>query len=111
MDDNDLVTKQTPKTYVGPDGTELSTIDCVMISRSVEGRIMAIHLLDNIHSSTSDDYPVLCVTNLEYQSLMAEGVSTIEPRTTVQGVLDNDISKLNKILVNASAAAGPCVVR
>ena len=46
-----------------------------------------------------------------YQQVISEGVKTLNTDATSLGSLDDKICKLNQILVSASVAAGPPVVR
>ena len=137
LDDADLTTKTTKKTYVGPNGVELSTIDFIFYSKPIESRILSISVIDDLAADVSDHYPVCCTTDIRvediatskdtippprrvrwdkvdqtyYQQVISEAVKTLRTDATSLGSLDDRICKLNQFLVSASVAAGPPVVR
>ena len=131
LDDADLTTKTTKKTYVGPNGVELSTIDFIFYSKPIESRILSISVIDDLAADVSDHYPVCCTTDIQveeiatskdtipppkrvrwdkvdqtyYQQVISEAVKTLHTDATSLGSLDDRICKLNQILVSASVAA------
>ena len=135
--DNQLFTKQTPKTYVGPAGTEVSTIDYIFYSEGLAKDLIGIDVLEDLALNVSDHYPLLCTLNIQldvitssstvalpptktrwdkvdkalYEQAVSECVSTLQSGSGSLGALDAEICKLNKILVEAAEKAGPTRVK
>ena len=135
--DNQLSTKQTPKTYVGPAGTEVSTIDYIFYSEGLAKDLIGIDVLEDLALNVSDHYPLLCTLNIQldvitssstvalpptktrwdkvdkalYEQAVSECVSTLQSGSGSLGALDAEICKLNKILVEAAEKAGPTRVK
>lgn len=63
--ENRLLTKHTGKTYVAPSGAEVSTIDYMFYSQSVEKRVLQTEVMDHFSTNVSDHYPVLCTMNIK----------------------------------------------
>ena len=83
LDDADLTTKTTKKTYVGPNGVELSTIDFIFYSKPIESRILSISVIDDLAADVSDHYPVCCTTDIQVEEI-ATFKNTIPPPKRVR---------------------------
>ena len=119
--------------YVGPNGTEVSTIDYVFYTRDTEEKVLSHQVIDCLPANVSDHYPVLCTLNIRldaakptrgstlppskvkwekvdkawYEEILTEGVKDVSGGSTSLGALDAEIRQLNQILVKASEQAGP----
>ena len=58
MQENNLTTKQTQKTYINPRGTETSTLDYIFYPRNFNDNIGEVEVLENLN--VSDHLPVAC---------------------------------------------------
>lgn len=138
LSDNNLSTLPTGKTYMGPGGAEVSTIDYIFYSQSLKDNVVQIQTLIE-DTSVSDHYPVKCIlNNIVDRNVIVKPIVSIKPprrvrwdkidmegyRTTVEArvsqlrqnipsayVLDQQIIKVQEIMVQASSAQGPRKLR
>ena len=62
---------------------ELSTIDFIFYSKSIESRILSISLIDDLAADVSDHYPVCCTTDIQMEEI-ATSKDTIPPPKRVR---------------------------
>ncbi|MEW8547754.1 MAG: reverse transcriptase family protein, partial [Candidatus Thiodiazotropha sp.] len=124
MNECQLTTKETGKTYVNPDGVETSTIDYILFPESISSKIKKISRLDEIDANVSDHLPLMCTLDInleivnkpksmqqkpakvkwekvdkdEYKARVSERLATVCGEQNSLGVLDSEIAKLNDIL-------------
>ena len=60
-------TKQTQKTYINPRGTETSTLDYILYSKTFSDAVGEIRVLDNLKVNVSDHLPAACSTCIRYK--------------------------------------------
>ena len=60
MQENDLTTKQTQKTYINPHGMETSTLDYICYPQTFNDNIGEMEVLENMKINVSDHLPVAC---------------------------------------------------
>ena len=68
ISENELTTSINGKTYVNPNGVDVSTLDYIFYSDDLQHKVKSTRRLDDVHSSVSDHYPVLCTVELEMNS-------------------------------------------
>lgn len=128
LQDCNLATRETEKTYTNPDGIEISTIDYIFFPACIEEKVQAVTRLDETDSNVSDHMPLLCTLKVdlsrvkqektvsmtsakvrwdkidkeEYRIKVSEQLSSVNGKAESLCSLDNEISKLNDILLRSS---------
>ena len=132
--ENQLTTKNTGKTYVGPMEQNSAPLTMYSTPEVLRKRFSTIkQLIDCLPANVSDHYPVLCTLNIQLDAAKPTSVSTLPPSkvkwekvdkacyeeivtedvqnvwggSTSLGALGAEICQLNQILVKASEQAGP----
>lgn len=79
LSDNNLSTLPTGKTYMGPGGAEVSTIDYIFYSQSLKDNVVQIQTLIE-DTSVSDHYPVKCIlNNIVDRNVIVKPIVSIKP--------------------------------
>ena len=68
ISENELTTSINRKTYVNPNGVDVSDLDYIFYSDDLRHKVKSTRRLDDVHSSVSNHYPVLCTVELEVNS-------------------------------------------
>ena len=137
INENRLSTNKTGKTYVSPIGVEASTLDYVLHNEDLASRVRGIKVLDDVQSNVSDHYPVMLAVELgvnrvsdiaktmpqsskikwekidkeAYNATVTEKISVLKTDMSSPEMLDQEIRRLNAILVNAAEGLVPWKVK
>ena len=135
LEEGQLITQKTDRTYVNQDGVDTSTIDYLFYCGKVNQLSPHIDRLEEIHSNASDHYPVCCTIKLnisrvatsavtlplpskvrwdkvdkdQYVTEVGSQLSRVKREFSSLGVLDNEISKLTDVLLAAATKSAPTV--
>ena len=133
ISENELTASINGKTYVNPNGVDVSTLDYIFYRDDLRHKVKSTRRLDDVHSSVSDHYPVLCTVELEvnstpninlcmpqssqikwdkidkdaYNAAVSEKLSSLRTNISSSGVLNLEVRKLNEILVGSAEELAP----
>lgn len=135
LNESELDTVNTGKTYSNPEGVLTSTLDYIFYSKEFSDDIMQIKSLEDLHTSVSDHTPVLCqiqyrldkvhnknsnsnlkpsmkvswkkINQESYNSNLSTALWEFDTEITSVGTLDNSVKKLNEILDTSARSAAP----
>ena len=135
LEESQLTTQKTDRTYVNQDGVDTSTIDYLFYCGKVNRLSPHIDRLEEIYSNASDHYPVCCtfkfhisrvatsavtlplpskvrwdkVDKDQYVTEVGSQLSRVKREFSSLGVLVNEISKLTDVLLAAATKSAPTV--
>ena len=88
LDDADLTTNTTKKTFVGPNGVELSAIYYIFYSKHIESRILSLSVIDDLAADVSDHYPVCCAIDIQVEEVAASRNALPPPKKVLWDKVD-----------------------
>ena len=133
LSENDLITTHTQKTYTGPKGTMVSTLDYIFYPKTLSIRVQKIQVLEKMKINVSDHLPVCCVINCSinrvkktetckqvkqkvqwakvdteiYTAAVEKSISDIDTDIDNLCGLDSAVKKVNNVLSEAAVLAAP----
>lgn len=103
LTDNKLTTQSTGKTYIAPNGAEVSTIDYIFYEQNLADKVLKIEALTEEHANVSDHYPLCCTLEC-----VVDRHATVKPDVRIAPPRESDGTSLTRRNINRqSTLASP----
>ncbi|MCG8032572.1 MAG: reverse transcriptase family protein, partial [Candidatus Thiodiazotropha taylori] len=137
IQENNLRTHETTKTFIAPDGRESTTLDYIFYSENLEDDVLKIESLETIHINVSDHIPVQCklrlsleraakkeinlkpsnrirwdkIDNSKYAQSLEQSLQKLDLEANTVAGLDDSVLKLNLIISKCAQEVAPKAVK